>query len=119
MITPTIGRVIWIYGRSHSAPKSSQPEPALISFVHNDRLINVGGFAASGLTFAHTSVALLQDGDETPHGIYATWMPFQIAAAKPVDPETLVPPVAPPVVNSAPPEQAPDSPFSDAANAVT
>ncbi len=41
MISPTIGRVVLVH-REFSG--SDQAEPALVTYVHNDRLINVGGF---------------------------------------------------------------------------
>lgn len=80
MITPTVGRVILVKNRD-AAPKSSQPEPALISFVHSDRSINVGGFNAHGQPFHATSIPLLQDEDEAPAGVYAEWMPYQKSVA--------------------------------------
>ena len=77
MITPTIGRVIWIYGRHQS---HSQPEPALIAFVHDDGKINVGGFDKMGMPFALHHLKIAQDGEELP-SIYAAWMPYQLAQA--------------------------------------
>lgn len=76
MIVPTIGRVILVCNRD-ARPKSSQPEPALICYVHNDRLINVGGFSAHGQHFGLVSVTLVQDDDEAPTGVYAKWMDYQ------------------------------------------
>lgn len=76
MITPTIGRVVWFYpaGVAHTA----QPFPALISYVWNDSLINVGGFDANGVPFAATSVFLNGEGYGNPGGgAWATWMPYQ------------------------------------------
>lgn len=73
MISPTIGRVVWVRNRGHS----SQPEAALVTYVHSDRLINVGGFDANGEPFRATSLALVQEGDEVPSWPYAEWMPFQ------------------------------------------
>lgn len=76
MITPTIGRVVLV----HRYGLSDQPEPALICYVHNDRMINVGGFDRNGAPFAITSVCLLQDGDQVPANSgwpYAEWMPYQ------------------------------------------
>lgn len=78
MIVPTIGRVVWV-----SRPgKSSQREPGLITYVHNNRLINVGGFDLNGLPFAATSVQLLQDDDPVPYSLYAEWMPYQKSTAR-------------------------------------
>lgn len=78
MITPTIGRVVWIT----RAGKSDQKEPALISYVFGDRMINAGGFDRNGQPFAVTSVPLIQDDEPAPYGTYAEWMPYQKAAAK-------------------------------------
>lgn len=82
MIKPTIGRVVWVY-RPHMTNDPSQPEAALITYVHNDRLINVGGFSHGGSPFYATSVTLLQDDDARIEGsVCATWMPFQVGQAK-------------------------------------
>ena len=73
MISPTIGRVVLVQGTG-----SNQAQPALVSYVWNDRLINVGGFDRNGAPFAATSVSLLQDDDAPPTaGMYAEWMPYQ------------------------------------------
>lgn len=74
MISPTIGRVVLVY-----RGKSNQAEPALVSYVWSDRMINVGGFDSTGVPFACTSMKLLQD-DEKPDfegQSYAEWMPYQ------------------------------------------
>lgn len=75
MIKPTIGRVVLVHRGT-----SDQPEPALISYVWNDTLINVGGFDRNGTPFSACSVQLLQDND-VPHSTsyYAEWMPQQLA----------------------------------------
>jgi hypothetical protein len=79
MISPTIGRVVWFQpSKSADQPLRDQPYAALVTYVHGDRCINVGGFDANGNHFAACSVALLQDDDETlPHGYFAQWMPYQ------------------------------------------
>jgi len=73
MIKPTVGRVVLV----HQSGRSDQPEPALITYVWNDRLINVGGFDHNGKPFANTSLRLLQDEDEQKFGVHASWMPYQ------------------------------------------
>lgn len=83
MIRPSIGRVLLIQNRD-GLPKSSQPEPALVTYVHDDRTVNVGGFGAHGNVFALQSLTLLQDDDQPPENKnlpYAEWMPFQKQAA--------------------------------------
>lgn len=80
MIKPTIGRVVLVHRFADGKPVSPKPEPALVCYVHNDRLINVGGFDANGQPFACTSLQLLQDDDQAPElisGAYAEWMPYQ------------------------------------------
>lgn len=78
MIKPTIGRVVLF----HPNKKSELVFPALVCCVHNDSLINVGGFDNNGNAYGATSVPLIQDGDEAPdHGAYATWMLFQLGQA--------------------------------------
>lgn len=78
MISPTIGRVVWYYkpGMSHV----EQALPAIVSFVHSDTCINVGGFDAMGKPFSDTSVVLLQDEGSYGNpsgGAWACWMPYQ------------------------------------------
>ena len=77
MIKPTIGRVVLVH-----LGESDQAEPALVSYVWNDRMINVGGFDRNGVHFSATSLKLLQDDDAIPTvGYYAEWMPYQKAQA--------------------------------------
>lgn len=75
MIKPTIGRVVLVVGRGGS----DQPEPALISYVHSDTCINVGGFDRNGSPFCWTSLYLDQGDTPRPEyaGVYAEWMPYQ------------------------------------------
>lgn len=81
MIIPSIGRVVWYYPPGH--PPGEQPWPALICFVHNERLINLGGFEADGTPFDAREVVLVQEEDSLKHdGAYASWMPYQQQAAK-------------------------------------
>jgi hypothetical protein len=73
MIKPTIGRVVLFFAQ----PGQAEPYPALITYVHSDSLINVGGFNHNGEPIRGTSVELVQDGDERPSGMRAEWMPYQ------------------------------------------
>lgn len=75
MISPTIGRVVLV----HRPGMSDQREPALVSYVWNDRMINVGGFDKNGIPFFATSMKLLQDDDKPDFEgqPYAEWMPYQ------------------------------------------
>ena len=73
MISPTIGRVVWYWP---TAEQTGQPWAALVTYVHSDRMINVGGWDANGNPVRATSIALLQDDDE-PKGPHCQWMPYQ------------------------------------------
>jgi len=76
VIKPTIGRVVLVQRRPGSTD-ITQAEPALISYVWSDTMINVGGFDHNGTPFAFTSLRLLQDDEEAPEHCYAEWMPYQ------------------------------------------
>lgn len=77
MIRPTIGRVVWFHP-SGSNP-ASQPNAALIAYVHSDTMVNLAAFDANGVPSSHTSVPLYQGGpeEERPASYYAEWMPYQ------------------------------------------
>lgn len=79
IIVPTIGRVVHF----HPPEQHDQPFPAVVCYVHSDRLINVGGFNEYGSPFSFTSLKLIQEGDPPPYPgeAYATWMPYQVKAA--------------------------------------
>ena len=80
MIKPTIGRVVLVH-----RGQSDQAEPALVCYVWNDRMINVGGFDRNGAPFAATSLQLLQDDDVATGICYAEWMPYQKGQAAKTD----------------------------------
>jgi len=74
MIKPTIGRVV-LFKRNR---EQEQAMPALISYVHSDTMINIGGFDSNGIPFSQTSVTLVQGDTPVPEtGFYAEWMPYQ------------------------------------------
>lgn len=80
LIKPTIGRVVLFYPAGHD--RSAQPHPALISYVHSDTCINLGGFNQNGEPVRATSVLLVPAGEPLPEtGNVATWMPYQAAVA--------------------------------------
>lgn len=89
MIKPTVGRVVWVY-RPADTIHADQPEVGLITYVFNDRYVNVAGFNANGMPFTLTSLYLVQEGEAKPEGCFAGWMPYQIATAK-RDPEKIPP----------------------------
>ena len=76
MITPTVGRVVWVI-RPRETTDIHQPEIGLISYVWNDHMINVAGFDHDGKSFSITSLPLVQDDEPKPEGNFAVWMPFQ------------------------------------------
>lgn len=77
MIVPTIGRVVLVH-----RGMSDQAEPAFISYVWGDRMINVGGFDQNGLPFSARSVQLVQDDEVATSNIWAEWMPYQKAQSE-------------------------------------
>lgn len=83
MITPTIGRVVWYTPHPARFPETTQPWPALICFVHDDKTINVGGFMTDGTAFHAHNVPLMQDDTSARPGDsgYCEWMPYQQAKA--------------------------------------
>lgn len=95
MIKPTVGRVVLFFPGSEpvDAPNSDmqtiaageaeeqQPCAAVVTFVYNDRMVNLAAFDHYGRARNFTSVPLLQDGDEKPEGYHAAWMPYQVGQA--------------------------------------
>jgi hypothetical protein len=80
MIKPTIGRVVWYknddeYIKAHNDP--AQPLAAIITYVHDDRLVNLAVFDMYGVAISRTLVPLLQDDDKEPGIHYCMWMPYQ------------------------------------------
>ena len=60
MIAPTIGRVVWFWQNA----KQVQPYAAMIAFVHNDRLVNLGYMNEVGAPAGTVRVPLVQEGEE-------------------------------------------------------
>lgn len=85
MIEPTIGRVVlfWptlAYAREKGMAyeDSGKPLPAIITYVHNLRMVNLAVFDQNGENYPVTSVPLFQDGEPVPNGgFYCEWMPYQ------------------------------------------
>jgi hypothetical protein len=73
MIVPTVGRVVWFWKDT----KQSQPLAAMIAFVHNDRMVNLGYLTAEGAHIGAMSVPLIQEGDERPARRFCEWLPYQ------------------------------------------
>ena len=81
MIKPSVGRVVWFkpgaWDAKNLAFNDDQPLAALVTYVWNDRLVNLVVFDANGQGQGRTSVPLIQDDDVVPEGFYAQWMPYQ------------------------------------------
>lgn len=76
IITPTPGRIVWVY-RPADTLDATQPEAAVVTYVHSDHLINVAGWNANGTPFSYTSLTLVQPDEPKPAGNFAAWMPYQ------------------------------------------
>ena len=92
---PSIGRVVWFWPTGHS--RDAQPLPALVAYVHphfpdtdEPYFVNLGAFAQDGTPMpagAQMVPLYLPDDTATPQtGQIATWMPYQVAQTKPVEP---------------------------------
>ena len=84
IIQPTVGRVVWFTtGVDHGFSKhDSQPFAAIVTYVWNDRMVNLAAFDHNSVPLAFTSVTLVQENDPKPEGYYAEWMPYQVGQAK-------------------------------------
>ena len=85
IITPTVGRIVWytpVSPNEHVADHGGQPFAAIVTYVWNDRMINITAFDHNGTAWSHTSVVLAQEGDPKPEQHYAEWMPYQLGQAK-------------------------------------
>lgn len=80
MIIPSIGRVVWYRGM----PRREQPFAALVTYVHNDRMVNLVVFDHNGTPAGRNNVTLVQERDAIPAApaSYAEWMPYQVGQAK-------------------------------------
>jgi hypothetical protein len=76
MITPTIGRVVWVI-RPYDTVDIKQAEVGFVTYVWGDRMINVAGFSHNGTPFVITYLPLVQDDEPKPEGNFACWMPYQ------------------------------------------
>ena len=86
MIKPTIGRVVWYQPNDIDKTcfnNSDQPCAALVTYVHNDTMVNLVVFTPNGVSLGRTSVRLVQEG-ESPNvdESFCEWMPYQIGQAK-------------------------------------
>lgn len=85
-ITPTVGRIVWYWNRAPEPEEAGrQPEAAIVTYVHSDKMINICRFTHDGMPIAQTSVRLLQESDiglEQNFLSFAQWMPYQVGQAK-------------------------------------
>jgi hypothetical protein len=75
MNKPSIGRVVHFWP-DHPVDETdlAKPFPMVIAFVHNECMVNLGGWDHNGDHTSATSVPLLRDGDLIPRGgFYAVW----------------------------------------------
>jgi hypothetical protein len=84
MIGPTVGRIVHYYPSvgDNIARVEGQPLAAIVAFVHNDRMINIGAFDANGAHQPRCLIRLLQDDEQANVGeSYCAWMPYQLGQA--------------------------------------
>lgn len=79
MIKPTVGRIVWY---RTGAPTQEAPWAAIVTYVHDDRHINIIGFDPMSHSFPAHYLTLCQENEPRPEGPYAEWMPYQIGQAK-------------------------------------
>ena len=95
MIVPTIGRKVWFWPAvemyhefMRTEPDdipatASQPHDATVVTVHDAREVNLRCSDRAGASYTVPNVQLLQDDDPIPTDrCFATWMPYQVKAAK-------------------------------------
>lgn len=91
VISPTVGRRLWLRFRSVEAAAAiglkilgtDQACDAGVTYVWNDRMVNVLAADHYGKTIALTSVTLHQEGDgSTSEQFWLEWMPYQAQQAK-------------------------------------
>jgi hypothetical protein len=87
IIKPTVGRKVWYFtsARHHegftAGEPDNQPYDATILFADNDRDVNLLVVDHLGITQTCVGVQLFQEGDDTPRGAHARWMPYQTGQA--------------------------------------
>lgn len=78
MIKPTIGRVVWFWACAGDAEKEgSQPNTALVTFVHSDDCVNLAVFDREGDSKPYPAIQLWQGDGERPRSLHCEWMPYQ------------------------------------------
>lgn len=95
MITPTVGRQVWFWpseeqvAEMRPAYDRTQPMAATVTFVWDDRRVNLAVLDQNAKPYSIIGMKLLQDDDLVdPRESYAEWMPYQKGqAAKTQTPE--------------------------------
>lgn len=81
MIVPTVGRVVWFTPEtefSGAYHDQTQSLAAIVTYVWNERMVNLAVFDQNGVAHSRTSVELIQDDGSKPvGGHYCEWMPYQ------------------------------------------
>ena len=83
-IKPTIGRVVLYHPARYMATGviDDAPFAAIVTYVHDDRMVNLAVFSHVGSAWGVTSVPLIQGDDKPDDGAaYCEWMPYQKAVA--------------------------------------
>lgn len=82
MIPPEIGRVVHFFPGENESIQGPGPLASQITFVENDRSVNVRVHGSHGGAWTRLNVPLLQDEDKPPLGkSYCKWMPYQLGQA--------------------------------------
>lgn len=90
VIVPTVGRIVLFRPNTSDLTRGpspgDQPLAAIITHVHNDRLVDLHVFPCGGgkLSYGLANIKLLQEGDARPVGDvqFAEWMAYQTKVAK-------------------------------------
>ena len=85
MIIPKVGaHVLFHPFNENERLPDYQPHAAIVTYVHNDRLVNLAAFNSGGGTYARENVELLQDDDRAPNGKtpFAEWVPADDSAGE-------------------------------------
>jgi hypothetical protein len=79
VIRPTVCRIVEYVANPNEQFLSSRGQPlaAIVTYVWNDRLVNLAVFDADGEQVPRTSVMLCQPDDPVPVTSYCRWMTYQ------------------------------------------
>lgn len=84
MITPTVGRQVWFWpsedlvAEMKPAYDRTQPMAATVTWVWDERRVNLSVLDQNAKQYPMIGVTLLQEGDVIdPRETYAEWMPYQ------------------------------------------